>query len=335
VYVVNPDGTGDFPTIQAAVDGVGHGDYIELTDGVFRGPGNRDITGDLFWIRSQSGDPGSCIIDCEGTEADPHRGFHLFGVFGFIENITIRNGYVTGDGLDGSGGAILHRSSDLNVLGCVMIDCTAEHGGAVSVIGQTDGMDSGRYDGCVFAGNTARHGGAIALSEGARPHIDHSLLTGNLAIESGGAIDAGVDGLPEITHCTISGNRALADGGGLIAYHAYVAQSVLWSNCADGDGGDAMVLSGDVAFICSVLNSDGISGNPDYANAVFADPLFCDPVPCDDAPTTLGDYTVREDSPCLPENNICGQLIGALGQGCDVVPVRDATWGTIKKLFRY
>jgi hypothetical protein len=96
-----------------------------------------------------------------------------------------------------------------------------------------------------------------------------------------------------------------------------------------------MVLSGDVAFICCVLSEDGIFGDPDYANALFADPLFCDPIPCADAPTTLGDYSVREDSPCLPENNLCGELIGALGEGCEVVPVRESTWGAIKKLFRY
>jgi len=43
IYVVNPQGTGDCPTIQAAVDAVMDGDIIELTDGTFTGDGNRDI----------------------------------------------------------------------------------------------------------------------------------------------------------------------------------------------------------------------------------------------------------------------------------------------------
>jgi len=34
-YVVTPDGTGDFPTIQAAIDAAVTGDVIQLTDGVF------------------------------------------------------------------------------------------------------------------------------------------------------------------------------------------------------------------------------------------------------------------------------------------------------------
>ena len=33
----------DFPTIQDAIVASTHGDIIELTDGVFTGPGNRDV----------------------------------------------------------------------------------------------------------------------------------------------------------------------------------------------------------------------------------------------------------------------------------------------------
>ena len=40
-YLVNPEGTGDFPTIQAAIDAVVDGDIIELNDGTFTGDGNR------------------------------------------------------------------------------------------------------------------------------------------------------------------------------------------------------------------------------------------------------------------------------------------------------
>ena len=43
-YTVEPDGTGDFPTIQAAIDAAQDGDVVELGDGVYRGAGNRDIT---------------------------------------------------------------------------------------------------------------------------------------------------------------------------------------------------------------------------------------------------------------------------------------------------
>jgi hypothetical protein len=44
-YVVHPDGTGDSPTIQAAIDASSDGDVVELTNGTFTGDGNRDLVG--------------------------------------------------------------------------------------------------------------------------------------------------------------------------------------------------------------------------------------------------------------------------------------------------
>ena len=72
-YLVNPDGSGDFPTIQAALDAVVTGDVIELGDGLFTGPGNRDLVPGWMnlTIRSQSGDAGACMIDCQGSAGDP------------------------------------------------------------------------------------------------------------------------------------------------------------------------------------------------------------------------------------------------------------------------
>jgi hypothetical protein len=101
-YVVKPDGTGDFPTIQAAVDFATGGDVIELTDGVFVGAGNRDIEflGKSITVRSQSGNPRDCIMDCTGDRILFQRGFY----FRFqeddnarVENVTIRNGTAGGD----------------------------------------------------------------------------------------------------------------------------------------------------------------------------------------------------------------------------------------------
>lgn len=54
-------------------------DIIELTDEIFRGPGNRDISyyEKALTIRCQSRNPETCIVDCQGTEASPHRGFKV------------------------------------------------------------------------------------------------------------------------------------------------------------------------------------------------------------------------------------------------------------------
>ena len=68
VLTVSADGAGPFPTIQAAVDAAQEGDTITLADGIYRGPGNRDIqvAGKEVIIRSAGSDPARCTLDCEG-----------------------------------------------------------------------------------------------------------------------------------------------------------------------------------------------------------------------------------------------------------------------------
>ncbi|MBD3237711.1 MAG: hypothetical protein GF330_13490 [Candidatus Eisenbacteria bacterium] len=78
-YLVTPDGGGDYPTIQQAIDHASDGDTILLTDGIYQGAFNRDIR---FWgkaisLRSQNDDPTACIIDCQATPEEPARGFTL------------------------------------------------------------------------------------------------------------------------------------------------------------------------------------------------------------------------------------------------------------------
>jgi hypothetical protein len=101
-YVVAADGTGDFPTILAAIEAAVEGDTIELGDGIFQGDGNRDLDfgGKSLTLRSQSGNPQACVIDCQGSEADPHRGFDFRShqePEAIIQGITITNGYAWGE----------------------------------------------------------------------------------------------------------------------------------------------------------------------------------------------------------------------------------------------
>jgi len=101
IYVLNPEGSGDFPTIQAAVDSSVDGDVIELADGTYTGDGNRDINffGREITVRSQSGNPELCILKTEGTSEDWHRAFFFANGEGNdarVEGLTIMGGYVSG-----------------------------------------------------------------------------------------------------------------------------------------------------------------------------------------------------------------------------------------------
>ena len=76
-YVVKPDGTGDYPVIQAAIDAAKNGDEILLADGVFKGKGNKEVNfwGKALTVRSQNGKPEDCIIDGEGEIGLPYAIF--------------------------------------------------------------------------------------------------------------------------------------------------------------------------------------------------------------------------------------------------------------------
>lgn len=102
---VAPDGAGEYPTIQAAIDACDSLDVVELLDGVFTGPGNRnlDFGGRTITVRSRSDDPRACMIDCEGQSAaggTAHRGF-LFqsgeGPAAIVRGLTITRGISGGD----------------------------------------------------------------------------------------------------------------------------------------------------------------------------------------------------------------------------------------------
>ena len=144
-YLVRSNGSGDYATIQDAIDAVVDTDIIELASGTFDDDGNRDLDylGKAITIRSQSGDPADVTIDCEGGEFDPHRAFWFHngeGSSSVLQNITILGGYI----VDGNGGAILCE------------------GGAAPTI-----------EGCVFGSNIVLGSGA---SGAARTHGQPGLL---------------------------------------------------------------------------------------------------------------------------------------------------------------
>jgi hypothetical protein len=307
-YVVAPDGTGDFPTIQAAIDGIADGDVIELADGVFTGEGNRDIVVEEgnFTLRSTSGDYERCVIDLQGSEADPHFGFWI-GSFDepkisvVIEGVTIQNG-------GGSGYRALHVvAATVTIRWCRL---TGNKAGAISV--------------------------GLAFLE-----VYDTLITGNYAV-GGAGVSSSFAEEPLFVRCTIAGNHASRRGGGISIDEGggvRLVQSVVWGNCADLAGDEIFVFQDVLRAECSIINTEGLAtdagGSFDFDDHTMSvDPLFCDPTACEAAPTTEGDYHVSKASPCLPAFSPCGQPIGALGEGCSVVPVEETSWSYLKEWYR-
>ena len=61
-YLVNPQGTGDFPNLETALEQVVDGDVIELADGTYSRGEGFDFLGKAITVRSQNGNPENCKI---------------------------------------------------------------------------------------------------------------------------------------------------------------------------------------------------------------------------------------------------------------------------------
>ena len=251
IYV--PD---DFATIQAALDAAADLYTIIVRDGIYTGPGNKnlDFNGKALTLRSENG-PESCIIDCEGDG----RGVYFHNdetSASILDGFTITNGFMD------TGGGIAFKNSSPTIINCIIDNNRANNGGGVA----TSGITLPKIENCVIISNTASiHGGGVYCNGLAGPTISGCVISGNSAISSGGGIHctgtvtvyvedttitqniADVGGgigvaapiFLYIDNCTISDNSAVTMGGGVYArsLNLNITDTDITRNIADFGGG--------------------------------------------------------------------------------------------------
>lgn len=258
---------GDQPTIQAGIDAAVDGDTVVVADGVYTGPGNRDIElrGKAITVRSAN-EAAGCIIDCGGSEDEPHRGFYIHEGESrdtVITGFTIRNGYVNEAAPGGDrGGGILIELSSPTVVDCVLVKNTAVIGGGLGcsrhgepiVVGcsfernHAAGGGGGLGNvvawiiakGCTFSGNHAEGSGGAAYSFAGELTIEQCRFYDNEAVDRGGALRLRGDSV--VRHSTFEGNRA-EFGGAIAGDTVFISDSTFSSNEAEGWGGALMMSS--------------------------------------------------------------------------------------------
>ena len=102
VYYPEEDGSAEYPfdTIQEGMDVSSHGDTVLVADGIYTGPGNRNLNfyGRAITVRSANG-PENCIIDCfpgNPLQGGNRRAFYFHSGEGrdsVVQGFTIQNGY--------------------------------------------------------------------------------------------------------------------------------------------------------------------------------------------------------------------------------------------------
>lgn len=308
-YVIQPNGSGDFPTIQAAINIAANADTIALADGVFTGLGNRnvDFLGKGVVVRGLNRDPELAIIDCEGSINAPNRAFRIFrGESGFsvVSYLTIRNGDVAEDG-----GAILVENSSPQIYNVIFTANHADRGAALFVNGGDPVIRDCQIianEGRFFAGGFGFHNSEALVSD--------SLFRNNW----GGRASALY--MPDSCTITVSGVTFNANNSaGDRACIEVEGSSVLsLTNCLITNGNRSAVRCFDNATVSASNTNifgnvegnwtDCIASQATSGGNLTVDPLYCDP--------DNFDFTLRGDSKCAPYNALNNKPIGAFGTGC-------------------
>lgn len=336
---VQPDGSGDYPTIQSAIDDVVDGCTILLADGLYQGDGNRDISfgGKAITVRSESGNPALVVINCQGSEAEPRRGF-LFhsdeNRNSQLDGVTVTGGYQTycpGISCIGSRPTITH---------CILINNQGYNGGGLQA-------SSGAFPlvkDCSFIGNTVTNAGGAVVLNTSQIEMARCWFSDNSAYWGGGAMYFN-QAAGEIESCTFVGNSSVHWGGAIHCQNPQTAPlfgyGTFHGNAAP-QGGCVYARGGSNAYFDMCIFGFSTEGSAAYCDDDSEVHLYCsdvygnaggdyvgclefyqgiqgnfrgDPIYCD-APGI--DFTIAEDSPCAAENQpMCGR-VGAWDVACTI-----------------
>ncbi len=280
---VKADGSGEYATIQSALDAATDGDVVQLAPGLYTGPGNvrlefyANVTleGETSWE--------DCFIDAYADADEPSYILNLAEeTGGTIRNLTLRRGYWT------NGGAVITGWGHY-----VFEDCRFINNHATGSGGAWYGQDGSEVDfiRCQFANNTADvSGGALAGFSSSDVTVSRGTLACNGAPEGGG-IYLTENAQATVTSTVIAWSR---DGGAV--YDWYSAGFAISCTLIHGNrGGDWVNGAG------SGLANDNLS----------LDPELVDP-----ARLYSADLRPTADSPLAQLYFPCGR-IGALDPSLD------------------
>ena len=214
-WIIHPDGSGDAPTIQAAMDSATAGDVVLLGPGTYFEHDIRVKSG-IILLRL-AGHPQETVIDaqqlgmgliCDGVAATTR-----------IRELTVRNATVAGDG----GGIYCTGGASPRIEHVFVEGCSAARGAGFFA----EDAGSPELTACTFSENVASgEGGAFYCAGTCCPRFTDCLFRENSAARGGGGV-LSADYLfqnvwPRLTRCHFSDNRAERGGALTTRPHAFV-----------------------------------------------------------------------------------------------------------------
>ncbi len=269
---------GDFPTLQTAIDAALPGDTVLVSNGVFKGSGNRDLRfgGKAITVRSENG-AEHCTINCEGTPTVPFRGFIFDGFEGrdsVLEGFTITGGATLPGAIDDmfNGGGVLIQAASPTIRNCRFLANQAGCWGGAMYVGDSHGVTTGPasplIENCRFESNLSDdEGGGFftwGFGLGGRPTIRNSVFLSNGAGTGGGGITSFGGINLTLDHVTIAGNFAS------IGANAWIGQTTIKNSIIWDDGIDAGLQE----WSTNSITFSNIKGGATGIGNMNVDPLF-------------------------------------------------------------
>jgi hypothetical protein len=253
---VRADGTGDYPTINAAVHAALPGDVVLV------GPGTYD------WFSQATGDTATSMVTVLRDQTD----FTIRGEDGAAATKLDARGqgrvlYVTG-GTFGSG-------AERTWAGVTIEGFTFTGGSALGVSGQLGPPWAGAgiaihlsdtvVRNCVFRDNAATEGGAVWMGGQGGSRLEDCLIENNRADTGGGVLLVNSEPVMGLARCIIRDNHANIAGGGLYAANVGVVMEDLqvYDNVSSDKGGGMYLIAlhpGSSLTGCTIVANRGIVG---------------------------------------------------------------------------
>ena len=333
---VDDDGPADFNNIQEAINDSNDGDIIIVNPGTYTGDGNRDIDFDGKAITVRSMDPNdpdivtATIIDCNGTEDEPHRGFFFHNAEdenSILDGFTITGGYVSGNIMaiypPFDGGSIYCTSSSPTIRNCIIRGNRAWWNGGGIFVWWEAGSTISHITNCTITENYAGNkGGGIWTDD--YLIIANSIITDNTSGVDGGGIQSDFPGL-DIINSTVIGNSAGDSGGGICADGGWnglfynISNCIFWGNVdlegceialKNDNGGTPAEL--DISYSDIEGGIDGVCAEEDCIvnwgeGNINTDPMFVDAYNPD---PNERNYHLLASSPCINAGDPNGNYVG-------------------------
>ncbi|HPQ42203.1 MAG TPA: right-handed parallel beta-helix repeat-containing protein, partial [bacterium] len=240
------------------IDAAAEGDTVLVAPGTYSGTGNRDIVFPSIPVTlSSEGGPDTCIIDCDGSIQEEHRGFVITGNADtpkIIDGFTVANADVREIG-NNYGGAFFITDDSAAIRNCIITDCRAQLGSAVYAYECNDLLITH----CWIENNTSEFSGACVFQGSGQ----HTVIMDTCSIQNNETMAFSIittSASLQMTNSVIRNNASMSGGSVLSS-----STSLQMTNCLVVNNPSGLSVSGtaDITGCTIAFNpaaSTGIAG---------------------------------------------------------------------------